>query len=42
MGDLQDAEHALVLRADVGAAAEGGHSDGVPVQDRQVVAVAAV
>ena len=40
--DLEAGEHGLVLWTDVGAAAEGGNRHRVPVQDRQVVAVATV
>ena len=40
--DLQAGEHGLVLWTDVGAAAEGGDRHRVPVQDREVVAVATV
>ena len=40
--DLEAAEHGLVLRADVRAAAEGGDRHRVAVQDRKVVAVAPV
>ena len=40
--DLEAGEHGLVLWTDVGAAAEGGDRHRVPVQDRQVVAVATV
>ena len=40
--DLEAAEHGLILGADVRAAAEGGNRHRVPVQYRQVVAVAPV
>ena len=40
--NLEAGEHGLVLWTDVGAAAEGGDRHRVPVQDRQVVAVATV
>ena len=39
---LQSSKDAVVLGADVGATAEGGHGDGVPVQHWQVVAVPTV
>ena len=40
--NLEAGEHGLVLWTDVGAAAEGGDRHRVPVQDREVVAVATV
>ena len=39
---LQSSKDAVVLGADVGATAEGGHRDGVAVQHWQVVAVPTV
>ena len=39
---LQSSKKAVVLGADVGATAEGGDCDGVPVQHWQVVAVPTV
>ena len=42
VGYLKSSEYAVVLGADVGATTEGGHGDGVPVQNWQVVAVPTV